>query len=126
MERGDVTQSSFGFRVAGPDGQDWSEDEDGFPLRTLTAIQLFDVSPVTYPAYTDSTSGLGERALESFAESRNVSLEVVKTNLRELINGTYRNEQPDLESRSESTDSGLILPDYAADELALRLALSGL
>jgi phage head maturation protease len=55
-------------KVAGPEGDSWAEDEDGFPLRTLQKIALFDVSPVTYPAYTDSTSGVGSRALELLAE----------------------------------------------------------
>lgn len=64
MERGDVTQSSFGFRVV---KDSWSEDHDGFPLRTLQEIALFDVSPVTYPAYRDTDSGVSKRSLEAFA-----------------------------------------------------------
>jgi HK97 family phage prohead protease len=71
MERGDVSQSSFGFKTA-PGGDSWAEDADGFPLRTLNSISLFDVSPVTYPAYTDSTSGVGSRALASLAEQRGI------------------------------------------------------
>lgn len=50
LKRGDITQMSFGFRVL-PDGQEWSEDEDGNVIRTLKKVSLFDVSPVTYPAY---------------------------------------------------------------------------
>jgi uncharacterized protein len=62
MERGDVTQSSFGFRVV---RQSWSENVDTDELlRTLESISLFDVSPVTYPAYLDSTSGVGTRAFK--------------------------------------------------------------
>lgn len=64
MARGDVTQSSFGFRVV---KDDWSEDHDGFPLRTLNEIALFDVSPVTYPAYRDTDSGVSVRSLEALA-----------------------------------------------------------
>lgn len=123
MERGDVTQSSFGFRVVGPEGQDWTEDEDGYPLRTLREIQLFDVSPVTYPAYEDSTSGLGKRALESLAEARGLSLEVVRENLNAVINGSYQPDPAGDGQRAETTESGLILPDYDADDVALRAAL---
>lgn len=50
VERGDISGSSFGFRVL-PNGQDWTEDEDGVLIRTLTAVRLHDVSPVTFPAY---------------------------------------------------------------------------
>lgn len=66
MERGDVTQSSFGFRVI---KDSWTEDHDGMPLRTLNEIALFDVSPVTYPAYADTNSGVvSKRSLDALAE----------------------------------------------------------
>lgn len=71
MKRGDVSQSSFGFKVI---DQEWGIDEEDFPIRSLNKISLFDVSPVTYPAYTDSTSGLNERALTSLAEKRGLSV----------------------------------------------------
>lgn len=53
IERGDVTQSSFAFRV---DDDDWQEDEDGRLIRTIkTYKRLYDISPVTYPAYPDTS-----------------------------------------------------------------------
>lgn len=52
ISRGDVTQSSFGFAVATDRIQ---EMEDGRKLRVITKIsRLFDLSPVTYPAYQDT------------------------------------------------------------------------
>lgn len=47
LKRGDVDQMSFGFRTLG-DAWDRSGDEI---VRTLTAVELLDVSVVTYPAY---------------------------------------------------------------------------
>lgn len=56
MKRGDVDQSSFAFTV---ENDDWNEDDDGRVIRTITKFKrLYDVSPVTYPAYTDATVGL--------------------------------------------------------------------
>jgi HK97 family phage prohead protease len=103
MERGDVSQSSFGFRVKS-DGDSWTEDDDGFPLRTLTRISLFDVSPVTYPAYTDSTSGVGSRALASLAEKRGIS--VARLDSPDAIRAAIRGEDaPTLnEARTQSLD----------------------
>jgi hypothetical protein len=50
VKRGDVSQSSFGFTVK---RQEWEEvPAPGLPLRTILEVELFDVSPVTYPAYT--------------------------------------------------------------------------
>jgi len=55
MRRGDVNQCSFGFRVAA-DGDHWKEDSDGLWIRTIHQVeQLYDVSPVTYPAYTSTS-----------------------------------------------------------------------
>ena len=64
LRRGDVTGSSFGFRVI-EDG--WGES--GFPLRTLTQVSLRDVGPVALPAYADTEAGL-----RSLAEARSIDL----------------------------------------------------
>ena len=53
MERGDITQMSFGFRTRAG-GYSWGEDENGNYIRTLTDLKLYDVSPVTYPAYAET------------------------------------------------------------------------
>ncbi|MFA5866907.1 MAG: HK97 family phage prohead protease [Actinomycetota bacterium] len=47
IERGDVSQMSFGFRAV---NESWEGDQDE-TTRTLLEVELFDVSPVTYPAY---------------------------------------------------------------------------
>lgn len=69
IRRGDVSQMSFGFQVV---SERW-EKKDGELIRTLSKLRLFDVSPVTYPAYpaTDVSvrslaeiAAEGERALE--------------------------------------------------------------
>lgn len=48
IKRKDITQNSFGFR---PIEDEWSEDGK---KRDLIEAQLFDVSPVTFPAYTQT------------------------------------------------------------------------
>lgn len=68
LKRGDVDQSSFSFTVAS-DGQIWEETKTGdgptVILRTITKVKrLYDVSPVTYPAYPDATVAL--RSLQEF------------------------------------------------------------
>lgn len=54
MERGDVTGMSFQFRVM-PEGDSWQRQEDGTILRTVTDLELYDVGPVTFPAYPQTT-----------------------------------------------------------------------
>ncbi len=66
IARGDVSQMSFGFSVA-PGGQIWEKDAQGGVLRTLTAVRLFDVSPVVFPAYPDTAVAV--RALDAWRDS---------------------------------------------------------
>lgn len=56
MRRGDVSQSSFGFRTM---KDAWDQGADPV-LRTLQEVRLFDVSPVTFPAYEDTDAGVRE------------------------------------------------------------------
>jgi HK97 family phage prohead protease len=55
IERKDVTGGSFTFNVA-PGGALWTEDpETGVLVRRVLVIsRLWDVGPVTFPAYTDT------------------------------------------------------------------------
>jgi uncharacterized protein len=64
MDRGDVNQSSFAFRVA-RGGDTWEEDPDsGLLIRTIIKFSgLYDMSPVTYPAYPTTDSGVVSRDL---------------------------------------------------------------
>ncbi len=50
IERHDVDQMSFGFKVV----EDFWEEVGGNIVRTLIEVDLFDVSPVTFPAYPDT------------------------------------------------------------------------
>jgi HK97 family phage prohead protease len=68
MLRGDINQSSFAFRVA-RDGEHWFEDEEGIVIREISRFsRLFDVSPVTYPAYQEADSGV--RSMKAWQEAR--------------------------------------------------------
>lgn len=64
MARGDITQSSFQFTVA-RDGENWYQDDEGIVIREIHLVsRLFDIGPVTFPAYPDTTSA--KRSLEAF------------------------------------------------------------
>jgi len=58
IKRGDISQSSFGFQILKKTIEiDETKDE---MTRTIEKVQLFDVSPVTFPAYPQ-TEGLHVR-----------------------------------------------------------------
>jgi HK97 family phage prohead protease len=52
VQRGDVSQSSFAFSV---DAEEWRDKSADLPLRAVKSVRLFDVSPVTYPAYNETS-----------------------------------------------------------------------
>ena len=55
LDRGDITQSSFGFIV---EEDSWDKNEKGGVIRTIKKVsRLLDVSPVTYPAYPEASVG---------------------------------------------------------------------
>ena len=55
IRRGDVSQMSFGFSVL---EDAWDEDEQGQTIRTLHKVKLYEVSPVAFPAYTETEVAL--------------------------------------------------------------------
>ncbi len=56
LKRGDIAESSFAFTV---EKDNWERKEDGTYVRTIVQIrQLYDVSPVYYPAYEDTSVAL--------------------------------------------------------------------
>lgn len=61
IERGDVSQQSFAFRVV---DQKW-ETKDEVDIRTILKVKLYDVSPVTFPAYPETD--VSARSLEEIA-----------------------------------------------------------
>lgn len=51
VKRGDVNQMSFGFSVI---EDAWTIDDQEQDIRTLLKVKLYEVSPVTFPAYTET------------------------------------------------------------------------
>lgn len=59
LARRDMSESSFAFTV---DAEEWTKG-GGLPLRTIVRVsRLWDVSPVTYPAYGGTSSGVRDEA----------------------------------------------------------------
>lgn len=76
MERGDVTQMSFAFRIR-PNGEDWAKNDDGVWVRSVKRVRLYDVSVVTYPAYTQTDVAM--RSLDAFVRTLTPSTDYVVT-----------------------------------------------
>lgn len=66
ISRGDITQMSFAFEAL---AIEWQFPEDDSELRILKKVKLYDVSPVTFPAYEGTDVSLRD-ALKSRDEAR--------------------------------------------------------
>jgi uncharacterized protein len=58
IDRGDVDQMSFGFRTINDEWAFQTIDGEEILIRMLLECELYEVSPVTFPAYPDTSVGL--------------------------------------------------------------------
>ncbi len=70
VAEGNVTQMSFAFRAI---KQEWIEEENQPALRQILDVDLYDVSPVTYPAYPQTS--ISARSAENVWNDRREELE---------------------------------------------------
>ena len=98
--RKDITQNSFGFRTI---EDEWSEDGK---KRTLLDVELFDVSPVTFPAYRQTKVKMRLREL-------GIDYDGLNTALIRSARGVVIDEDIDL-IRSTIQILGEHIPDPAA------------
>lgn len=61
IERGDVSQGSFGFETV---RDTWDQDERGNVTRRLLEVKLFDIGPVTFAAYPQTSAEARSKVLE--------------------------------------------------------------
>jgi HK97 family phage prohead protease len=66
VKRGDVSGMSFGFAVL---ADEWHLDDSKNLIRTVTDMQLVEVSPVAMPAYPQTAITVSERALSAADEA---------------------------------------------------------
>jgi HK97 family phage prohead protease len=79
LKRGDIAEQSFAFTVAEDEWKDM-DDSKKMTVRTITKVsRLYDVSPVTYPAYPDTSV-----ALRSMQEAKGIPLKEIDSLLDDL------------------------------------------
>ncbi len=73
IARGDVTGSSFSFTV----NKDRFEKDGETMVRYIESINLFDVGPVTFPAYEASSTNLREKNVGQALDKINRRLRII-------------------------------------------------
>jgi HK97 family phage prohead protease len=90
VQRGDITGASIGFKVV---REQFSEDEEGDPLREIHELQLFDVGPVTFPAFPQTD--IDARDKEGYSDHRSKIYRAdqkVDFNFKQLVDVILRSE----------------------------------
>lgn len=133
IKRGDIKEQSFGFTISKDSWENLDGERKDEPIiRTIIEIsELFDVSPVTFPAYPDTTVALRsmEKARETTftiadesdilnvnlmayleakepEESRSAAFKIVETLLPKLTDEQRETFLPKPEVRTEDTVEG--------------------
>lgn len=77
VRRGDLNQMSFAFKIR-KGGESWEDGEKGIAIRTVSDLDLFDVSIVSFPAYPQTSVAV--RSLAAWQTERDKAAQ----NQREL------------------------------------------
>ena len=117
IDAGVVSQQSFAFRTIEDDWNKHIEEGEVVYERTLKRVQLYDVSPVTFPAYEDTTV-----ALRSF-EAKKQEFEAIA--IQQLSNNkeSEERETPPAETveSGSANDGGEPVEDMSEIETDLRI-----
>lgn len=89
VERGDVRGCSFGFDIRGM--EEWWDDDGVYHTR-LTDVDLYEVSPCTFPAYAQTSITARnkenlEQAKERLKEARNKKINEWRTEMLKRLKG---------------------------------------
>jgi HK97 family phage prohead protease len=63
VERGDIDSMSIGFMIR-DEGESWEFPDAGVAIRTVTDIDLFEVSAVAFPAFKQTDISVAQRSME--------------------------------------------------------------
>lgn len=80
LDRGDLREMSFAFEPL-----TWTyEEREGEDFYTITDLNLYDVSVVTYPAYASTTAGLRSVAFDALCRAAGIDAAGERRLLRDL------------------------------------------
>jgi HK97 family phage prohead protease len=117
IQRGDLSQMSFGFTI-GANGRDVWSDEDGQVTRTIVSFgAIYDVSPVAFPAYqsTDVSMRSAACGVEIVAAGA-----VQEAALRAVAEKIHRGEQDATEEERGRIDAAFARLDTVSPWIAER------
>ena len=112
-----LTGQSFGFTII---ADEWTDLDTDKPKRTITEIgQIYDVGPVTYPAYTDTSVAL--RSLEKAKAGEVPAFKTITITINEEVFDVNDKDSIDkfIEEIRSASNPTVPVADIAADEPTL-------
>lgn len=85
VRRKDVTGASFAFFIRNQNLEVAQEDGREILIRTILDVQMFEVGPVAFPAYTGTTAEVSARSLLDLAAFRQKGTPLLDIRKRKLL-----------------------------------------
>ena len=112
VRRGDISGCSFSFTIA---EDDWKYLEDGTVERTIIKVgEMYDVGPVTYPAYPDTM--VSARSLDKLKEAIEKRDVATAEETEQTAEETAEVVEEIIEVPKEETEEVPVVPDQISDE----------
>ena len=121
VQAGTVYRTSFGFSIKDPK-KDQEFSDDG-KLRTLRKVSVFDVSPVTFPAYKQTRISVRAERLSALMDGLETGQELREADML-FLSEELTNLQQALKEFRTGSGSGSDEDARAAEESAKRMAAS--
>lgn len=85
LERGDISASSFAFRISKEEGAEKWSKRNGIIYRDIYSIdRLYDVSPVFNPAYPATTCSKRFQDVKNLSDEIDAKMDLIKTEFENL------------------------------------------
>ena len=121
IRRKDVDQMSFSFDSV---RTEWTEQENDLPIRKLLEVKLYDVAPVTFPAYPDTDvavrSAFAAAGIDTLALTQAISRSKVGA-ITDTDRDLVRSVMDKLNSLFASTPTGSHLDDDEKNRAQARM-----
>lgn len=125
---GGITGMSFRFRIV---NELWGRGSDGMEERTISEVELFEVGPVVFPAYEQTSVGVRSRAALSALQDAEVRTEIARilaagTDVESLTETELLSDPDMIHSESDDSPAARHLSLPSRSQRRARMWLAGI
>lgn len=125
---GGITGMSFRFRIV---NETWGRGNDGMEERTISEVELFEVGPVVFPAYEQTSVGVRSRAALCALQDAEVRTEIARilaagTDVESLTETELLSDPDPIHSESDDSPAACHLSLPSRSQRRARMWLAGI